>query len=365
MSSFIRYLLRRVLGLAVTFLLVTAGLYGILMLAPAEQRATLYFPRFDPSRHGNPAMDLEKLRQQIIEQHGMNDPYPLQYGRWLAQLLRGDLGWSPALRSDVLTALWVRTPATLELTLYTLLFFIPLGLLGGTVAAWRQNRLVDYGFRLAAFIATSTPLFILALVLLSIFYVGLGWFPISRLGAAEQLAVADPTFRNFTGLLTLDGLLNQRPDITLGALRRLVLPVFTLSLYHWASLGRLTRAAMIEELGKDYVVVAHGKGLPPARVVGVHALRNAMIPALNSIGLSAAALVTGVFVVEIVFDFPGISAVIVMGLRSAIQSQTAPDFALVMGFAVYSVLLVFLVTFCMDVLQALADPRIRERVAEL
>ena len=355
MSPLLKFLVRRVLAIPITIFIVSAVLYGIIMLAPAEARADLYMPR---GGSNNPNLRPEVLRQQIIEQHGLNDPYPVQYFRWVSRLVQGDWGWSPGFRIDVLTALLHRTPATVELTLYSVLLLVPLGIIGGALAGAGEHRLVDYGFRLVAFVATSLPPFILALVLLGFFYASLNWFPPGRLSIAEEFIVADGSFTAYTGLLTIDGLLNEHPDISVSALQHLVLPAFTLSLLHWATLGRLTRAAMIEEQDKDYVIAARGRGLRERVITWRHVLHNAMIPALNSIALSTASLMMGVFVVEVVFDFPGVSELIVASMRGV------PDTPAAMGFAIYSVLLVMPVMFALDLLQAVFDPRIREGIEE-
>lgn len=355
MLPMLKFLIRRLMAIPITLFVISAALYGIIMLAPAETRAELYMPR---GVSNNPHLRPEVLLQQIIEEHGLNDPYPAQYARWAFRLLQGNWGWSPGIRGDVLEALLVRTPATAELTLYSILLLIPFGLASGVMAGSKQNRLSDHGFRLTAFIATSIPPFILGLVSLSILYAGLRWFPPGRIGISESFEIADPSFKAFTGLLTIDGLLNGRFDITLNALRHLVLPAITLSLAHWATLGRVTRASMIEELSKDYIVAARGRGLPTQRVIWLHALRNAMLPALNSAALSAASLVMGVFVVEVVFGFPGVSKLITGSM------QYAPDASVAMGFAVYSVLLVLPIMIVLDIIQGLVDPRIREGVAE-
>ncbi|MBN1874218.1 MAG: ABC transporter permease [Anaerolineae bacterium] len=351
MLPLFKFLIRRLLAIPITLFVITAVLYGIIMLAPAEVRAELYMPR---GSSNNPNLRPEVLLNQIVVEHGLDDPYLIQYFRWVGGLLLGDWGWSPGFRTDVLEALLVRTPATAELTLYSVLLLIPLGILGGGLAGSRQNRWVDHGFRLVAFLATSIPSFVLALVLLAIFYAGLNWFPPGRISIAEQFVVDVATFKTFTGLLTIDGLLNGRPDISLSALRHLVLPSVTLSMLHWATLGRVTRAAMIEEFDKDYIMAARGRGLRRPAITWRHALRNATVPALNSIALSTASLIMGVFVVEVIFGFPGVSELIVASMRGV------PDTAVAMGFAVYSVLLVLPVMLILDILQALVDPRIRE-----
>ena len=146
-------------------------------------------------------------------------------------------------------------PVTAELTFYAIAFMVPIALISGVTSGWRANSRFDRGYRLAAFAATSVPPFILGLFLLSIFYVGLGWFPPGRTGIYE-LSMTTTDFRTITGFLTFDGLLNGRLDVVGDALRRLVLPVFTLSLLYWATISRVTRVAMIEEQTKDYLLTA-------------------------------------------------------------------------------------------------------------
>lgn len=322
------------------------------MLTPAETRATLYLPKRLPSRLTEE--QYQKLIQIRIEKYHLNDPYPVQYAYWISSLLQGTWGYSPIMQTDVLTALLLRTPATAELTIFSLLLFIPLGLISGVIAGGRQNKTTDHQFRLTAFVATSLPPFILALLLLSVFYVSLYWFPPERISLSNSFLINSDNFRSYTGLITLDGLLNGRPDISLDAARHLVLPVITLSLVHWATLGRVTRAAMIEELHKEYITAARARGIKERQVIWRHAFRNILAPALTTSTLSAATLVTGVYVVEIIFNFHGISELAVRSMN------TIPDAPAALGFALYSVIAVLMMMFALDIFQAILDPRIRE-----
>lgn len=255
----------------------------------------------------------------------------------------------------MLPALIRRTPVTAELALYSILGFMPLGLVSGLAAAGKKNKSPDILFRLSAFIATSLPTFILALVMMAIFYVVLGWFPPERLGIQAGLFVNSGKFQIYTGFLTIDGFLNRRPDISLDALRHLVLPVITLSLLHWATLGRVTRVAALEELQKQYAVAATARGLPPRVVIWKHVFRNVLSPALTSSALSAASLFSGVFIVEVIYNFKGLSDLV-------LSVGDLPDPTPVLGFAVYSVLIILLLMFFLDVVQAIFDPRLREGV---
>jgi peptide/nickel transport system permease protein len=225
-------------------------------------------------------------------------------------------------------------------------------------AAVRQGYRDDSTFRLAALLATALPPFILGIVLLSIFYVGLYWFSLGRLGDAEMRVVNSPTFHSFTGLLTVDGLLNGRADISLSALRHLVLPVFTLSLSHWATLGRITRATAIEELDKVYILAARGRGISQRKVLWRHPLGNVLVPALNSSALSAASLVTGLFIIEVVFLYNGISSLFTQAMHISSLGAT-PDIPMALGFAIYSMIAVLVIMTLLDILQAALDPRLR------
>ncbi len=358
MPPLIRFLIYRLLSIPLTLLVTTILLYGFVMLTPPEIRATLYFgsgvdsTRLPPER-------IEIIRETIIKQYHLRDPFPVQYVLWMKKLLHGDWGWSPLMHDEVLAALLRRTPVTAELTIYSLLFFIPLGLVSGVLAGSNKDRSTDFRFRLAAFTFTALPVFILSLVLLGIFYVGLGWFPPERLSLQSSRVVHSEEFRTYTSLLTIDGLLNGRLDITLDAARHLVLPVTALSLLHWATLGRVTRATVIEEGQKEYILAGKARGIPQRNIIWKHIFRNAISPSLTSSALSAASLFTGVFVVEVIFNLKGISE---LGSQPAISPMISPDAPLALGFAIYSVIIVLLIMIFLDIIQAIFDPRVREGI---
>jgi peptide/nickel transport system permease protein len=353
MAPFLKFLLRRFIAIPISLIIITMLLYAGAMLTPPEVRVTLYYIPKNPNMTEEQIAHINELK---IEKYHLRDPFLVQYAYWLESFLQGTWGYSPSLREDVLPALLKRTPATAELTLYSLLLFIPLGLVSGVVAGWNQRKAVDNLFRLVAFIATSFPPFILSILLIAVFYVGLGWLAPSRLDTMLVMKLQSQGFIQYTGLYTLDGLLNHRLDVTWDAIRHLIMPVVTLSLYHWATLGRITRSTILVERRKEYIIAAMARGVKENTLMWKHAFRNALAPSFTSLALSAASLITGVFVVEIIFSYTGISGMIVKSM------QMIPDPAAALGFAVYSVTIVLLLMFIMDVLLAIFDPRVREEI---
>lgn len=200
------------------------------------------------------------------------------------------------------------------------------------------------------------PPFILSMVLLSVFYLNLKWFAPGQLDVLTELQLDRSGFVKYTGALTIDSILNLRFDILLKAIQHLAMPVVTLSLYHWASLGRISRSTIIGERRKEYIVSARARGVKERNLIWRHALRAILAPSLTTMILSAASIVTGVFVAEIIFSLPGVSQVIVIAM------STYPDAPAALGFAVYSVIMVLGLMLILDILQAIFDPRVREEV---
>ncbi len=356
MPPLLKYITRRLLIVPLTLIIITVTLYGFAMLVPVEERAQVYWPRnIDPAALS--AEQAQRIINRIIRERGLNDPFPVQYLNWLGNLVRGEWGWSTNLRVWVFEYIQRRIPVTLELTLFAMLLFIPLGVMSGVVASRHHHGRIDHSFRTTAFISTSIPPFILGLMMISVFYVGLHWFAPGRLSTASETIVRSPAFHIYTGFMTVDGLLNGHLDVTLDALKHLVMPVVVVAALPWATVARVTRAGMIEESGKEYAIAAQARGVPQRIVVWRHTLRNTLSPALTARALSAATLVTGIYVAEVVFNFNGVSELI----GGAVQTY-ALDIAAALGFAVYSVVMVLVIMLLLDILQAILDPRIRERI---
>jgi peptide/nickel transport system permease protein len=157
-------------------------------------------------------------------------------------------------------------------------------------------------------------------------------------------------------MLTIDSFLNGRIDIMGDAFRHLAMPVFTLSIFHWATLGRVARVSILGEEKKEYVTAARARGIIERRIVWKHILRNTLTPSLTSMTLSATSIITGVFVAEIIYNINGISSIILSAMSGV------PDAPAALGFAMYSVIMTLLLMFLLDVMQAVFDPRVREGV---
>src|SRR5690349_21385750 len=266
MPPFVQFVIRRFLVIPVSLLIITMVLYGGVMLTPPAARAQLYLP---PGQGGGRAS--ENVIKNYIREYHLDAPYLIQYVYWIKDLLQGSWGYSPSMNMDVLPALLRRTPATLELTLYSLLIFIPMVLTSGVLSVWKPYQFVDNLFRSVAFVGMTVPPFILALLFLSFFYVKLGWFAPERIGSAFAHEISKAPYHAVTGFLTIDALLNNRFDILVDALRHLAMPVITLSLYNWAVLGRITRITIIEQRQKEFIVSARARGLTERSVLWKHA----------------------------------------------------------------------------------------------
>jgi ABC-type dipeptide/oligopeptide/nickel transport system permease component len=351
MPPLLRFIIRRLFSACVSLIIITMVLYGGVMLTPPEARARLYLP---PGKGGERAS--EALINVLIRKYHLDAPFPIQYAYWASSLVHGSWGYSPTLRGEVLPELLRRTPVTLELAIYSLLLLIPLGLASGLMAGWRPNRFFDGVFRSTAFLGTSMPPFIFSMVLISVFYIKLGWFGPGRLDVSTEMEIARSGFVNFTGLLTIDSLLNQRFDIFFIAFRHLAMPVITLSLFHWATLGRITRSTAITQSNKEYITAARARGVIERQLIWKHALRSMLAPTMTIMVLSAASILTSIYVAEIIFGFAGISQVLVISMSST------PDAPAALGFSVYSVIMIMVLMFILDVALAVLDPRVSEEI---
>lgn len=344
----LRFVIRRLLALPVVILMVTLVLFLLILRLPAEQRVMIYVPSVNPHMSEE---EWERMLQKIIEQRGLDDPAPVQYVRWLKDLVAGEWGYSPTWRQTVLEGLKQRAPATLELALFAMIPAIMLALVLGGMAARFDRRLPDHLLRAGAFVAWAFPPFILALILMNIFYAWLGWFPPERLSIWARPVVASDEFQTYTGLMTVDALLNGNLAIFWDAIRHLVLPAITLGLAVWALLARLMRSSLLDVLRQDYITTARAKGVSEQAVVSRHARRNAVLPVITAGGVAMSMLISGVVVVEVVFNYNGVG-------RWAVEALIQADVPVTMGFAFFGCTVTVLASLLADILYAVVDPRV-------
>jgi peptide/nickel transport system permease protein len=284
--------------------------------------------------------------QQLRENMGLDKPIIVQYGLFLKNALRGDLGNSITTGRPVTTELLVRLPATFELTAFAMLIAVLVGIPVGVISAVKQYSLLDKTTSVLALTGISMPIFWLAMILVVIFGVNLGLLPFpGRL---------DPTtaITSITGIVLVDSLLTLNFAGFWDGLLHLIMPALALATFPMAVVMRMTRSSMLEVMNEDYVRTARAKGVVPWRVIVKHALRNAMLPTITVIGLQVGLLMGGAIITETIFSWPGI------GLY-AYDSISSRDYASIQGVVLYGALLFVLINLLVDILYAVLDPRVR------
>jgi len=307
------YIIKRVLLLIPIVLGVTLIVFLIMHLAPGDPVRLMLGERATPET-------IIKVRHEL----GLDRPVHLQYFVWLSNIIKGNLGNSITTGRPVLETIVEKVPATLELTITSIILSTIIAIFLGSISALHRGGWIDQTTRLFALFGVSMPYFWFALMLLMIFSFKLGWLPVYGRGG---------------------------PIWTLNGLKHAVLPVVVLSLLNLALLTRLTRSIMIDVLGEDYIKTARGKGLPKRVVIYKHALRNALIPIVTIVGLRLAYTFGGAVVTETVFAWPG------MG-RLIIEAIYQRDIPVVQGVALMFGVIVMLANLFVDVLYAYLDPRI-------
>jgi peptide/nickel transport system permease protein len=338
----LKYVARRLLLLPLVLFGVTFLLFMLTQFLSPEMRASLYIK--DPRQ-------LNSI-EQIIEKHGLRDPVIKQYGRWMGNLIKGDLGYSETAKMPVSKAIKSYLPATIELAILSIIPITLLGIWLGTLSAVKKNKFADNVSRFISITGYSLPGFVLGLLLLMIFYGKLHWFPPGRYGLTTDMALNAGNFKNLTGFLLLDTLLNLNFPAFFDTLKHMILPVLTLTYGTMALQMRVMRSSMLEELSKDYVRTARAKGLAESQVIKNHARKNAIIPVITLASLQFVRLLGGVVIAETVFDYPGIG-------RWGVTCAQQLDIPGVLGFTMMTALLFVIGNMVADILYASADPRIR------
>ncbi len=337
------YVVRRLLLMIPVVLGTIILIFAIMQLVPPEGRATVF------------ARDVNQLRDipRIIREYHLAEPFYVQFYYWMAEVVRGNLGYSPSARMTVVRALATFFPNTAELAIYTVIPIILGGVWMGSIAAVRKDKAADQALRVTAITGYSLPIFWLGLLLLFFSSSVLNSTPVGILSTQNSITVSDPEqFRRYTHLMTIDSLLNGRFDIFVDALTHLALPVLTLSYASWAVIMRVMRSSMLESLGKDYVRTARAKGAEERVVIKKHARRNALIPIATISGLTFAGLLNGVVITEFIFNRPGLG-------RWALEAVLRFDYAGILGFTLFNAILLVTANLIVDILYAYIDPRIR------
>lgn len=345
----IQYIVRRLLLLPIIIFLVTLILFFLMYQLPPERRVEVYLPSMRPT---TTAEQREEIIANVIEHYGLDDPFPVQYTTWIRNILVGEWGWSPTWRQPVLEGLLRRAPASAELAIAAAIPAISLAVVLGSTAARHYRRGPDQAIQMAAFVGWAFPSFVLGLMLMNVLYAWLRLFPPGRLSLWANPIVEGQGFRTYTGMITVDALLNGDLKIFVDALRHLVLPAMTLAVAHWSLLTRVMRASLLDVLGEDFITTARSKGVPERAVVNLHARRNAILPLISMGGVVVSLLISGVVIVEVLFSYEGLGAAAVGAIMNA-------DIPTVVGFVLFTCIVTVLSSLAADVLYALVDPRVR------
>jgi dipeptide transport system permease protein len=333
----LRFILTRVSLVIPTFLGITLLAFFLIRLVPGDPIETLAGERgIDPARH-----------EQLRKEYGFDRPILVQYGIYVVRVLQGDLGKSLITQEPVWNEFKALFPATVELALCAILFALVIGLPAGILAAVRRNSIFDHGVMGISLTGYSMPIFWWGLILILIFSVQLDLTPVS--GRIDVLYYIEPV----TGFLLIDSLFfSEDEGAFLSAVRHLVLPTIVLGTIPIAVIARMTRSAMLEVLGEDYIRTAKAKGLSRFRVIALHALRNALIPVVTVIGLQIGVLFTGAILTETIFSWPGVG-------KWLIDAIFRRDYPVLQGGALLLGVVVMIVNLLVDLTYGLINPRIR------
>ena len=332
----IRFIATRFGMVIPTFLGVTLVAFSLVRLVPGDPIEVWAGERgVSPERHA-----------ELLERFGFDRPIWEQYLGFLGELLQGNLGQSIVTRQPVIDEFLTLFPATFELSLAAMIFALLIGLPAGIIAGVRRGSAFDHTVMAVSLTGYSMPIFWLGLLLIILFSGTLGWTPVS--GRISALYYFEPV----TGFMLIDSLLSGQPGAFRSALSHLILPTITLGTIPLAVIARQTRSAMIEVLGEDYIRTAHAKGLGPVRIIGLHALRNALIPVITIIGLQTGVLLAGAILTETIFAWPGVG-------NWLVNSIFRRDYPSVQGGVLLVACIVIGVNLLVDIAYGLINPRIR------
>ena len=328
------YIVRRIMIMIPTLLGVTIIVFLMLHATPGDPAELLLGERATTE-------SLDQMREHL----GLNKPLHVQYGLFLSRLLKGDLGETIWTRQKVWTEVKQRFPATIELSLVALCISCLAGMILGIISATKQYSVFDYVSMIGALAGVSMPIFWLGLVFMLIFSLNLGWLPLSgRLSIGVDLEIV-------TNFYILDAVITRNWPAFKDAVWHIIMPAVTLSTIPTAIVARMTRSAMLDVLRQDYIKTAKAKGLSQLKVIFKHALRNAMIPVVTTIGLQFGVLLGGAILTETIFAWPGVGK----WMYDAVMQR---DYMVIQGGTLFIAGLFVVINLCVDVLYAVINPRI-------
>ena len=331
------FIVRRSLLIIPTLLGVSIVVFLMLAITPGDPAELLLGERATEK-------SLEAMREYL----GLNEPLHVQYGLFLKRLVKLDLGVTCWTRQKVIVEIKERFPATIELALAAMFLACLFGATLGIISATKQYSAFDYFSMLGSLIGVSMPVFWLGLVLILVFSLWLGWFPVSgRLSIGTELEV-------ITNFYVLDAILTRNWKALLDALHHLALPALALCTIPMAIIARMTRSSMLEVLRQDYIKTARAKGLSEKKVVFKHALRNGLIPVVTVMGLQFGILLGGAILTETVFAWPGVGKWIYEGVVKR-------DYMVIQGGTMMVATTFVVVNAIVDILYAIINPKISVR----
>jgi dipeptide transport system permease protein len=335
------FLGKKILEMLFTLVGITFLCFLLIRLVPGDPVLLLIGERnMDPVAY-------ENAKQKL----GLDKPIPVQFGKYIQQVLQGDLGTSVTSKSSVWSEFKERFPATVELSLVALLFATLFAIPFGILAALKKNTFFDYFLMGTSLTGYSMPIFWWGLVLILFFSVKLGWTPVSgRIALEYDIPIK-------TGLYLIDSLHTEVREAEglkpfWSALRHLTLPSIVLGTIPLAVMARMTRSSFLEVLGEDYVRTARAKGLPEYRVVLIHAFRNALIPIVTTLALCFGSIITGAILTESIFSWPGIG-------RWLVTSITSRDYPAIQGGVLMIALIIVVTNTLVDLMYIYLNPRIK------
>ncbi len=307
-------MLKRIAYILPVFFLLTIMVFAMVHLLPGDPSDILL------SGEGNPV-----VREALMKELGLDQPYPIQYLVWLKRALQGNFGKSVYSEEDVSKLFFQRFPATLLLAFTAMIISLAVALPAGIISAVKRNKIADYASMLFALLGVSLPNFFVGILLILVFSLWLGWLP--SMGYVSPL------------------------ESISGSLKCLIMPAAALGFRMAAVVTRMTRSSMLDELGQDYVRTARAKGLPERTVIFLHTLKNALIPTVTMVGLQFGTILGGTVVIEMVFGWPGVGQLLVEGILTR-------DYLIVQASILFLATSFLVVNLLIDLIYTLVNPRV-------